>query len=58
MASTRSYRDVLPQNVIREELEKGCGTQFDPEFAKIMIKLIDEDPNYNLKQGNRKNSKA
>ena len=58
MASTRSYRDVLPQNVIREELEKGCGTQFDSEFAKIMIKLIDEDPNYNLKQGKRKNSKA
>ena len=50
MASKRSYRDALPQKVIREELVKGSGTQFDPTFAKIMIELIDSDTEYQLKE--------
>lgn len=50
MASKRSYRDALPQKIIREELEKGSGTQFDPTFAKIMIELIDSDTEYQLKE--------
>lgn len=48
MASKRSYRDVLPQQVIREELVKGRGSQFDPQFADIMIQMIDEDKEYRL----------
>lgn len=48
MASKRSYRDVLPQQVVREELVKGRGTQFDPRFADIMIQMIDEDKEYQL----------
>ena len=48
MASKRSYRDVLPQQVVREELVKGRGTQFDPRFADIMIQMIDEDKEYRL----------
>ena len=50
MASCRSYRDYLPQNVVRDEIEKGMGTQFDPMIAKIMIEIIDEDKNYSLHQ--------
>jgi HD superfamily phosphohydrolase YqeK len=50
MASKRSYRDALPQKVIREELVKGSGTQFDPTFAKIMIELVDSDTEYQLKE--------
>ena len=50
MASRRSYRDVLPQNVVREEIEKGKGTQFDPKFADIMLQMIDEDKNYTMKE--------
>lgn len=50
MTSYRSYRDVLPQETVRKEIEKGMGTQFDPEIAKIMIKMIDEDVNYSLCQ--------
>ena len=50
MASKRSYRDALPQQVIREELVKGSGAQFDPTFAKIMIDLIDSDTEYQLKE--------
>lgn len=48
MASKRSYRDVLPQSVVRGEIEKGRGTQFDPEIADIMLELIDEDTEYQM----------
>ncbi len=50
MTSRRSYRDSLPQSVVREEIIKGSGTQFDPAFAKIMIGLIDSDTYYQLRQ--------
>jgi putative two-component system response regulator len=50
MTSRRSYRDVLPQKVAREEIEKGIGTQFDPVYAKIMLQMIDEDKDYHMRQ--------
>lgn len=46
MTSHRSYRDILPQEVVRGEIEKGKGTQFDPVFADIMLQMIDEDRDY------------
>lgn len=54
MTSRRSYRDVLPQEVVRAEIEKGRGTQFDPVFVDIMLAMIDEDREYQMreKQGN------
>jgi len=52
MASNRSYRKALPQNVIRNEIEKGKSVQFDPEIADIMLKMIDEDKDYALKESN------
>lgn len=50
MTSKRSYRDPIPQQKVREEIVKGIGTQFDPEFAKIMLHLIDLDTDYTLKE--------
>ncbi len=50
MSSRRSYRDVLPQKTIREEIEKGKGTQFDPELADIMLAMIDEDVDYRMRE--------
>lgn len=50
MASNRSYRKALPQEVIRNEIEKGKGTQFDPVVADIMLQMIDEDTEYNMKE--------
>lgn len=50
MASNRSYRDALPQEVVRQEIEKGKGTQFDPKIADIMLKMIDEDKEYRMKE--------
>ncbi len=49
MTSRRSYREALPQDVVKREIEEGKGTQFDPEFADIMLKMIDEDKEYKLK---------
>ncbi|MBQ3061552.1 MAG: response regulator [Lachnospiraceae bacterium] len=56
MASNRSYRDALPQEIVRSEIEKGKGTQFDPEVANIMLEIIDEDKDYELRetQSNKK----
>ncbi len=50
MASVRSYRTLLSQNVIREEIEKGKGTQFDPAVADAMLEIMDEDINYEMCQ--------
>lgn len=50
MSSKRSYRDVLPQEVVRGEMVKGKGTQFDPVFAEIMISMIDEDTDYQMRE--------
>jgi len=50
MASNRSYCKALPQDVIRSEIEKGKGTQFDPEIADIMLQMIDEDKEYKLRE--------
>ena len=46
MTSNRSYRGVLPQEKVREEIEKGKGSQFDSTFADIMLEMIDEDSKY------------
>ena len=48
MTSKRSYRDVLPQEVVLGEIEKGKGSQFDAKIAEIMIELMKEDTNYTL----------
>jgi HD superfamily phosphodiesterase len=50
MTSKRSYRDVLTQDKVREELIKGTGTQFDPEFANIMLHLMDLDTEYEMRE--------
>ena len=50
MSSRRSYRDVLAQEIVREELEKGKGTQFDPDYAGIMLGMIEEDTGYEMRE--------
>lgn len=50
MSSRRSYRDVLPQDQVRGEVEKGKGTQFDPVYAEIMLTMIDEDTDYQMRE--------
>lgn len=50
MTSNRSYRGFLPQEKVRKEIEKGKGTQFDPVFADIMLRIMDEDKDYKLRE--------
>ena len=48
MTSNRSYREVMPQEKVRSEIEKNSGTQFAPDIARIMLEMIDEDAEYSL----------
>lgn len=42
MSSDRCYRKALSTENIREEIEKGAGTEFDPKYAEVFIKLLDD----------------
>ncbi len=50
MTSRRSYREPLPQDIVRSEIQKGSGSQFDPRFADIMLKMMDEDKDFNMRE--------
>ena len=57
MTSNRSYRKYLPQDVVRAEIEKGKGTQFDPVIAEKMQEINDSDKEYKFheKRSQKKN---
>lgn len=42
MTSNRIYRQRLSDSEVRNEIERCAGTQFDPEIAKAVVKMIDE----------------
>ena len=46
MTSTRTYSDPKPQSVVREEIKRCSGQQFDPAIADIMIGMIDDDKDF------------
>lgn len=48
MTSNRSYRKYMAQGVVREELSKGRGSQFDPNIVDIMLDIMHDDINYEL----------
>ncbi|MBQ7646623.1 MAG: HD domain-containing protein, partial [Clostridia bacterium] len=50
MSSDRRYRRHMPQEKIRDEFIRCSGTQFDPEFAAIMLDLIDHDTDYTMQE--------
>lgn len=50
MTSNRSYRQIMPQDKVRSEIENGRGKQFDPEIADVMLQMMDEDKEYKLRQ--------
>lgn len=43
MTSKRSYRDSLPIDVVRAEIERCSGTQFDPNIAKVFLDIMNND---------------
>ncbi|SHH49032.1 HDIG domain-containing protein [Caloranaerobacter azorensis DSM 13643] len=40
MTSDRPYRKALTKEVALSEIEKNAGTQFNPEFAKMFVKVM------------------
>ncbi len=42
MASKRSYRNALPMDVVRSEIEKNIGMMYDPEIAQLALDNWDE----------------
>ena len=50
MTSSRSFRNIMPRDMVREEIGKAAGSQLDPVIAGYMIELIDEDPEYKMRQ--------
>ncbi len=41
MTSKRSYRNALPLETVRAEIEKHSGKQFDPKIAKVFLDILD-----------------
>lgn len=52
MTSNRSYRSYLLQDIVKVELEKFSVIQFDPDVAGQMLKIIEEDKDYQLHEFN------
>ena len=50
MTSNRSYSNVREQAVIRAEILRCKGSQFDPDIADIMVAMIDDDPEYKMSE--------
>lgn len=50
MTSTRTYSTPRSQDAVRSEIEKCSGTQFDPEIAAVMMRMIDDDTGYTMSE--------
>lgn len=40
MTSKRTYRDPMPLDVVKQEIEKNKGTQFDPKIADTFLDIL------------------
>lgn len=45
MTSRRTYRDSLPLDVVKQEIEKNKGTQFDPNIADVFLDILNNHYN-------------
>ena len=43
MTSKRTYRNALPLEIVKQEIEKNKGTQFDPTIADTFLSILDTD---------------
>ena len=43
MTSKRTYRNALPLDVVKEEIERCSGTQFDPNIAKVFLDILNNE---------------
>lgn len=45
LTTKKKYRDALPDAIVREEFIKESGSKYDPEFARLMIEMMDAETN-------------
>ncbi len=50
MTSYRPYKEKLSFEQSMDELKRGAGTQFDPELVNIIVKALEENRDYFLKE--------
>ena len=50
MTSRRSYSTPKNQQEVREEIIRCRGTQFDPDIADVLVSMIDEDKEFNMRE--------
>ena len=50
MTSQRSYSSPRSQAEVKKEIERCMGTHFDPDIAKVMLEMIDDDKEYRLRE--------
>ena len=43
MTSKRSYRNAIPIEIVKEEIAKCSGTQFDPEIANVFLDILNNN---------------
>ena len=43
MTSKRTYRNSLPIEIVKQEIEKNKGTQFDPNLADIFLSILNNE---------------
>ena len=43
MTSKRSYRNAIPIEIVKEEILKCSGTQFDPEIANYFLEILNNE---------------
>lgn len=43
MTSKRSYRDPLSLDIVKAEIEKYSGSQFDPKIAKVFLEILNSE---------------
>lgn len=49
MTSDRRFRNDIPQDFIKEKILLEKARQFDPEVAKVMLEMIEEDVNFSMR---------
>ena len=44
MTSKRTYRDSLPLDIVKSEIERCKGSQFDPNIADVFLNILNNQP--------------
>ncbi len=50
MTSNRSYRSIMPREKVISIIEEERGKQFDPEVADVLLKILEKDIHYRLRE--------